>query len=442
MRENHFALPRHEGLGVVAKKEEYFSGVLRKAAGACSERAAPLDSEVVTPQLKSLALAPLALLAGCRHSDFPDYAAGYREFAYVANNAGNTVSVLDLVYLRPDRTLQVGDAPVAEAVNPKRDEVYVVNSQPGRGEGSVSVIDTQKNAVVATIAVHRNPSFISVDATGHLAYVSNTGSNNISVLDLDSRRQITTVRAPDKPAEAVVSPDGRALVVTSRVNGTVTVYAADPLGTLNLRGTFKGCPGATGAVILPDSSKVFVACSAGRQVMVVSLAAPPDSSAARQGQSVEADEVVAMLDVGRNPANLTLKPDGGELFVSNQGSDSVSEVATQTNDVGSTYPIGNRPAHGVVSADNAALWISNSGADSLSLYSIEDGRLLSSIHTGDAPDALAFSDDEHLLLAADSKSGDVAVIRTASRLGPALFTMLPVGGSPVAIVVKAMQPKA
>jgi YVTN family beta-propeller protein len=157
---------------------------------------------------------------------------------------------------------------------------------------------------------------------------------------------------------------------------------------------------------------------------------------------VEADEVVARLDVGRNPANLTLKPDGGELFVSNQGSDSVSEVATQTNDVGSTYPIGNRPAHGVVSADNAALWISNSGADSLSLYSIEDGRLLSSIHTGDAPDALAFSDDEHLLLAADSKSGDVAVIRTASRLGPALFTMLPAGGSPVAIVVKAMQPKA
>ena len=50
--------------------------------------------------------------------------------------------------------------------------------------------------------------------------------------------------------------------------------------------------------------------------------------------------------------------------------------------------------------------------------------------------------DEHLLLAADSKSGDVAVIRTASRLGPALFTMLPVGGTPVAIVVKAMHPKA
>jgi hypothetical protein len=30
------------------------------------------------------------------------------------------------------------------------------------------------------------------------------------------------------------------------------------------------------------------------------------------------------------------------------------------------------------------------------------------------------------------------VIRTVSKLGPALFTILPAGGSPVAIVVKAM----
>jgi len=397
----------------------------------------------VNKSLKQLSVAALALLliAGCRHSDFPDHAAGYREFAYVANSTANTVSVLDLVYLRPDRTFQVGREPVAEAVNTQRDEIYVVNSQPDEPSGSVSVIDTRKNAVVATIPVHRDPSSISVDATGHLAYVADTGSNMISVLDLDSRRQIGSVHTPDKPAEAVISPDGRSLVVTSRVNGTTSIFDASPLGTLSLRATFKDCAGATGAVILPDSSKAYVACSAGRQIMAVNLAAAPERSAARQDRSLTTDSVLAMLDVGRNPAYLSIKPDGGEIFVSNAGSDTVSEVSTQTNEVGSTYPIGNRPAHGVVNADNTALWVSNSGADSLSLYSIEDGRLLSSIHTGDGPDALAFSADQHLLLAADTKSGDITVIRTASRLGPALFTMLPAGGTPVAIVVKAMQPK-
>jgi hypothetical protein len=64
-----------------------------------------------------------------------------------------------------------------------------------------------------------------------------------------------------------------------------------------------------------------------------------------------------------------------------------------------------------------------------------------SVRTGHAPDALAFSADEHLLLAADAHSGDVSVIRTVDKNGPALFTILPAGGSPNAIVVKAMQGK-
>ena len=39
-----------------------------------------------------------------------------------------------------------------------------------------------------------------------------------------------------------------------------------------VRAVFEGCPGAADAVILPDSSKAFVACSAGHQVMAIALA--------------------------------------------------------------------------------------------------------------------------------------------------------------------------
>jgi len=367
------------------------------------------------------------------------------------------VTVLDLVYVRADRTLSVGAAPVAMAANPKLNEVYVVNAQPGQATGSVSVIDTAKNAVVATIPVHRNPSYISVDATGQRAFVANTGSNTLSVIDLKSRKVIATVATGEKPTMALIAPDGRTVVVTNRGAASISVYEANipPVAVagatasgskaapaLSLRSTFEGCPGASDAVILPDSSKTFVACSYGHQVMSVWLAAAPDSWSAKQDASSTSDHLLALLDVGDNPTNLTLKPDGGEAFASNQDSGSISEIMTQTNEVGSTYAIGNRPAHGVVSGDNSALWVSNLGGEAVSLYSIADGKFLSSIRTGMAPDALAFSDPEQMLLVADTQSGDVAVIRTASKLGPALFTILPAGGSPVAIVVKAMPPKA
>jgi YVTN family beta-propeller protein len=402
----------------------------------------------------TFAAAALLSLTACRRSDFPDVPSGYREFAYVSNGGANTVSVLDLVYLRPDRTLQVGTNPSGMAVNPVKDEIYVVNSGPANGNGSVTVIDASTNKVVYTIGVHRQPYFISVDPAGRRAYVANSGSNTVSVIDLDLRREIAVAGTGESPGLAKIAPDMRSLVVTNRASGSVSIFAVDPTPPLepngpakqqqqplHLRSAFANCPGATDAVILPDSSKAFVACSGGHQVMAINLAAAPDSWAARQNPSLLTDSVLALLDVGQTPVHLAMKPDGGELFVSNFASDSISEVSTYTNEVGSTYPIGNKPVHALVTADNAALWVSDFGADSLSLYSIDDGKLISSLRTGSAPDSLAFSADEHLLLAADAHSGDVSVIRTLGKLGPSLFTILPAGPSPNAIVVKAITTK-
>jgi YVTN family beta-propeller protein len=370
--------------------------------------------------------------------------AGYREFAYISNGGSNTVSVLDLVYLRQDRTLQVGINPTNLAVNPVRNEIYVVNTQ----SGTISVIDAENNRVAATIPVHRLPSFVSVDPTGHRAYVANSGSNTFSVLDLDRRREIAVAGTGEQPDVDRISPDGRTLVVTNRGSNSVSIFDVPPYDPAqahepapHLRAAFPGCPGAADAVILHDSSKAFIACSAGHQVMAVSLAAEPGSWAAKQNPALMTDHMLALLDVGKTPVHLALKPNDGEIFVSNFASDSISEINTGTNEVGGTYMIGSKPVHGIVSADNSTLWVANFGADSIALYSIDDGRLAASVHTGSAPDALAFSDDEHLLLAADAHTGDVALIRTEGKDGPALFTILPAGISPNAIAVKAIQKK-
>jgi YVTN family beta-propeller protein len=399
----------------------------------------PVRSVLPSRRLAVGALALLALLSGCNRSHFPDVPYGYREFAYVTNGASNTVTVLDLVYLRQDRTLQVGLNPTGIAANPRRNEIYVVNTQ----SGSVSVIDAAANRVAATIPVHRLPYFISVDAAGRRAYVANSGSNTVSVLDLERRREIAVAGTGEQPGLARISPDMRSLVVTNRGSSSVSIFAvaaADaPAGTpaLRLRAAFPGCPGATDAAILPDSSKAFIACSSSHHVMALGLAAAPGSWAARQDSNQLTDHLLTFLDVGETPVQLAMKPDGGEIFVSNFGSDSISEISTWTNEVGGTYTIGSKPTHGIVSRDNTSLWVSNFGADSISLYSIDDGKLAFSVHTGSAPDALAFSADEHLLLAADAHSGDVAVIRTQGRLGPTLFTILPAGSSPNAIATKA-----
>jgi YVTN family beta-propeller protein len=365
-------------------------------------------------------------LAGCRRHDFPQYPPGYREYAYVTNGASNTVSIIDVVNVRLDRELPVGPNPVAVAASPTRNEVYVVNSGTGANMGYVSIIDAEKNAVAANIQVHRQPVSIDVDAAGDRAYVANADSNTISVLDLKARREIAAIGAGEEPVEARPSPDGRTVVVPNRRGNSVSLL--DP-AMEGVRAIFTGCPGASDAVILPDSSKAFVACSGGHQIMAIALARP-------DAHPAQPDRLEALLDVGRAPVQLALKPDGGEVFVSNSLSNSISEVITGTNDVSGAYLMGDDPAHGLVSRDNSLLYVANLRSQEVTIYSIDDGKRTGSIHVGDGPAAMAFSGAGHLLFVVDQRSADVAAVRTATR---ALFTMLPAGRGPNAIAVKAFR---
>lgn len=383
-------------------------------------------------------LLPLSLfalsLAGCRLHDFPQYPANYREYVYVTNGGSNTVTVLDVVNLRLDRELQVGQNPVAVAANPTLNEVYVVNSGSATSSGSISVINAENNTVVATIPVHRQPVSIDVDTAGKLAYVANSGSNSVSVVDLKTRRELSQVGVGEEPVAARLSPDGKTLVVANRHGNSVSIVDA---ASLALRAVFSGCSGAGDPVILPDSSKTFVPCASGHQIMSIALARPGQpTSKQTQAAPAQPDRLEALMDVGRNPVDLALKPDGGEVFVVNSTSDSISEVITGTNDVQGAYMMGDDPVNGLVSRDNSLLYVANRRSQNVISYAINDGRRAGWVRVGEGPSAMAFSAAGHLLFVVDTRSGDVALVRTANM---GLFTLLPAGRSPNAIVDKAFK---
>ena len=376
------------------------------------------------------ALALLPILAGCQKSQYPQYPANYREYAYVTNGGSATVTVIDVVNVRLDRDLAVGQNPVALAASPTRNEIYVVNSGPANGAGSVSIINAENNTVAGAIPLHKQPVSISVDAKGERAYIANAGSNSVSVIDLKDRREIAQLAAGTGPSGARISPDGKSLVVADRGGNSVTIIDPESGRT---RAVFTGCPGAVDPVVVPDSSKAFVACSAGHAVMVVALASP---------HPYRPDRLETLMDVGRAPVHLALKPDGGEIFVSNSLSDSISEVVTNANYVIDATLIGEGPVFGLVSPDNSLLYVGNYRSQYVGIYSIDDGQRIASVRVGDGPSALALSAAGNLLFVVDSRSGDVAVVRTAAfspTSSYSLSTLIPAGINPNAIVDKAFK---
>ncbi|MFZ1942235.1 MAG: YncE family protein, partial [Acidobacteriaceae bacterium] len=224
-------------------------------------------------------------------------------------------------------------------------------------------------------------------------------------------------------------------VVSNRLGNSVSIIDAK---TEKVRSVWSGCPGATDIAILPDSSKAFIACSSGHQVMAIALATPPPASPRARSstqQVISKDELLAMLDVGKTPIRLVLKPDGGEIFAVNYDGSSFSEIDTSTNEAGGAYMVGTHPVAGIATADNSLLYVSDFDADSLGVYSIDDGELLPvAPRTGDGPESMAFSKAGNLLFVVDARSGDVAVIRTSTN---SLLNMFPVGAKPNDIADKA-----
>lgn len=398
----------------------------------------------------------LPILAGLgwwylREQQFPDYGPAFREYAYVTNSKSNTVSVIDLRTFVLAKTIRVGSEPAGAAANSKKNEIYVVNT----GSNNVSVIDAESNSVVAAIGVHGRPYFIDVSSDGKRAYVANSGSANVSVIDLERRQVIGNIRVGASPGLARVTPDGLTVVVSNRGDNTVSLIDTEQL---RVRATLPVCPQPEDIAILPDSSKAFIACFGSGQVASLQLASqdtPPSRASGSQNHETQQsvlqkkdDRVLALLDVGRTPVSLTIKPDGGEMVVCNFDSDSISMIETYTDEVGSSQEIGQHPSRGVVTLDNSRVYVSNFGSNSVAVYDIDMGRRIQTLTVGRRPDGLALTPDQKYLLVLDTESGDVTVIekRNPRRLEPSeysLLTLIPVGMQPNAIVVKTflMNPK-
>src|SRR5262249_49724712 len=65
----------------------------------------------------------------------------------------------------------------------KRSLIYVTNNG-SNGEGNtVSVIDTNTHTVVATVTVDTGPGDVAVTPNGKFAYVANSSTHTVSVID-------------------------------------------------------------------------------------------------------------------------------------------------------------------------------------------------------------------------------------------------------------------
>jgi YVTN family beta-propeller protein len=114
---------------------------------------------------------------------------------------------------------QAAPAAASRAGAPTRDPAaFVVNS----GSATVTLVDLTTRRAGPAIPVGRDPRGVAITPDGRTAYVTNTGSGTVTPIDTASRRAGTPIRVGHDPRGIAITPDGRTAYVTNTGSGTVT----------------------------------------------------------------------------------------------------------------------------------------------------------------------------------------------------------------------------
>ena len=287
--------------------------------------------------------------------------------AWVADQFSGSVSVIDLAtntVVRSISAVGVNPEGIAIAKVPSGNTLAYVTDfycclNGFGGNSFVNVINTATWAVNTLpntpIAVGVNPEGIAITPDGKRAYVTNFGSDTVSVIDTSTNLVIATIVGPNgfggivpggfmRPQSVAITPDGKRAYVTGSISDTVSVIdtISNTLETAGLPILVGSFP--TGVAITPDGNFAYVANLFDNSVSVICT----DPTSARCAYNTVVATITA--GIGASPVAVATTPQGAEAYVTNAGSNTVSVICTDStsvscpfNTVVATVPVGVEP---------------------------------------------------------------------------------------------------
>jgi YVTN family beta-propeller protein len=279
---------------------------------------------------------------------------------------------------------------------------YVTDS----ASNDVSVIDTYNEGEITTIPVVK-PLGVSLNPAGTFAYV--TGAAGISVIKTASSSVIAIIGLAWQAYGVVVSPDGsRLYVVGSDSLAVINIVSNSVITSMKVGG------GAHGVSVSPDGSRVFVSNQKDNTVSVIATAT---------------NTVLATVPVGASPDGIAVSPDGSLVYVVNHATNQVSVINTTTNLVSATISVGTSPTAVVFAPSGNVAYVSNTGANTVSVINTATNLVIATIAVQSSPTGISINPDGSLVYVANKGSNSVSVINTTTN---DIVTNVPVGTAPVA----------
>ncbi len=313
---------------------------------------------------------------------------------------------------------------------------YVVNYNPS-GNGSNTKIDVSgdTNLQVLTTGLGSVAESFQGAVTGAL-FVANRDSDTVSEFTLLSTPSVINIGLypGSRPVSLAATASTTMYVVNS---GTTSICpltgSLSVISTTSLVVSSTVCVGVSpGPIVqLPSGGNVYVANQGDNSISVYS----PSSL------SIVAT-IAAANGLHQNPVSLVASADGLYVFVVTQGNGSSSGtldiINTTTNVIGASVPLGLSPTQGYLDTVLNRLYVTNTGGNSVSVFDVSNVVLtaspaiptLATVNVGSAPVSVTALPNGLSVYVANSVSNDVSVVNSNNL---SVVATVPVGQGPVFI---------
>lgn len=227
---------------------------------------------------------------------------------WVTNFGSDSVSVINTVTRTVTQTFSVGDGPIELTFNASGSRAYISYYNAS----AVGVINgSTKAAVGSPIAVDAFPIGIALDEPRNRLLSVGTNANRVIVIDLLGVAAPVYKTVGTTPNDIVVSPgSGRAYVSNSGSN-SISVIRLQNLALDTYQFSVGQLPQPTGLALHPTASYLFTANLGDGSVSVIDL---------------EGEGVVSTIDTANGTFDVAMAPNGKTLYSVNRASDNVSII--------------------------------------------------------------------------------------------------------------------
>lgn len=234
------------------------------------------------------------------------------------------IAIVDTASRKVIEVLKAGSDPEQFDISTDGKRLFVANEDAAM----TSVVDIGSGKVIARIAVGREPEGVATAPNGRWVLVTNESDNSVSVIDAQTLQVLNSVKVGQRPRDMAFTADGSVAYVSGELDASlyrIAVPGGEPVERLlQLRKEARPM-----AVVLDERrNRLYMSTGRGGTVAVVDMTAP---------------KLIAEVPVGTRPWGIALSQDGRWLYTANGPSNDVSVVDTSALRAVKQIPVGRSP---------------------------------------------------------------------------------------------------